>query len=75
MTPEEIADYLEVNEYPMNSVNDFSTSTMTLITSIKGGYLYNAVFLEIVHKELWGTEITKKDLDKAIAFRKSQWKK
>ena len=75
MTTEEIADYLEVNEYPMNSVNDFSTSTTTLYTGFKGGYLYNAYFIQAMYKNLLNQEVTKELLDKLIKERKEQWKK
>lgn len=72
MATEEIADYLEENNYPVNPTMQLPTDRGILYTGIKGVYLFEATFIETYCKKLYGREVTKEDLDDAIIFRKRQ---
>ena len=76
MTIEEIAEYLEDNNYPMNDINNVSTNTCTIYTGKKGGYLLQASIIQMVRKELaflntTNEPITKEYLDIVIKAKKS----
>ena len=72
LTIQEIANYLEDNNYPMNDINDLSTDTMVLLTGLKGGYLFKAHLLSYTHYQFHEKDITKEDLDSYIlAARKT----
>ena len=68
MTTQEIADYLEKQGYPMNTINDLSSNGYTLVTGIKGGYLFHAAILAHLYSE---EEITPELLDRLITQRKN----
>lgn len=72
MTIQEIADYLEENNYPVNQVMQLPTDRGIIYTGRKGVYLFEATFIETYCKKLYGREVTKEDLDDAIIFRKRQ---
>ena len=52
MTTQEIADYLEEKGYPMNSINNVSSDKCVIYTGLKGGYLFQALLIQMVHNEL-----------------------